>query len=147
MDSVASVSAIVWLRTISRSWERLTVRGVVALKSPSARRQLGAVALSTIYPGSLSSAAFEAFFPFSEPPEALSEAFFCSEEETLSCVPERALTVMVRLPSGAASTAMAMTNRQLSISCPPVHPLSVRQRSSSDMSRLMRLDKAVSHPS
>ena len=144
---MASVSAIVWLRTISRSWERLTVRGVVALKSPSARRQLGAVALSTIYPGSLSSAAFEAFFPSSEPPEASPEAFFCSEEETLSCVPERALTVMVRLPSGAASTAMAMTNRQLSISCPPVHPLSVRQRSSSDMSRLMRLDKAVSHPS
>ena len=58
-------------------------------QSPSARRQLGAVALSTIYPGSLSSAAFEAFFPSSEPPEASPEAFFCSEEETLSCVPER----------------------------------------------------------
>ena len=38
----------VWLTTISRSWERLTVRGVVAPSSPSARRQLGAVALSTI---------------------------------------------------------------------------------------------------
>ena len=48
MESVASVSASVRLRTISRSWERLTVRGVVALSMLSARRQLGAVALRTM---------------------------------------------------------------------------------------------------
>ena len=47
MESVASVLASVSLRTISWSWERLMVRGVVALSRLSARRQLGAVALST----------------------------------------------------------------------------------------------------
>ena len=48
------------------------------------------------------------------------------EPSAASCVPESALTVTVRLPSGAGSTAMDRTNRQLSISCPPPQPESVR---------------------
>ena len=135
MESVASVSASVWLMTISCSWERLTVRGVVAPSRPSARRQLGAVALRTMQPVSVCSR-------FSVEPASLWAPD--APEAALSCEPERALTVMVRLPSGAASTAIAMTNKLLSISCPPVQPPNSRGRNVSSINAIFF--KASSSP-